>query len=209
MKKIILMIVLLLSTITIAQTSVQQVKDGVETFKSLNKEVSSLKQNVLKNDFKIENKNPGFLSKTTDGVSTVYNDSKEGVSTLYNDVKSLAPDAKYAIKEIYDTLKNTSKYVWELLVRQQTVWAFGFLIGNLLFLWTLYRFWKSLDKVNNDRNETGETKFIHYIPLIYFGAASILLGILSVQHFEPMLTGFFNPEFGALRNLIELGKNLK
>ena len=33
--------------------------------------------------------------------------------------------------------------------------------------------------------------------------------IYSSLHLEPMLTGFFNSEFGALRTLIELGQKIK
>jgi len=107
MKKMIFMIVLLLSTISFAnqQTPIQQVKDGVEVVKTLNKEVNSLKESISKPSFKTEKQKPGFLSTTSNGIGTVYGDTKNGVSTLYNDIKSMAPDAKSAITEIYNELK--------------------------------------------------------------------------------------------------------
>ena len=48
------------------------------------------------------------------------------------------------------------------------------------------------------------------IPLtIIYGLLFIGVSITSMLHFEPMMTGFFNSEFGALRTLIQLGQTIK
>ena len=48
------------------------------------------------------------------------------------------------------------------------------------------------------------------IPLtLIYGFLFVGISITSALHFEPMMTGFFNPEFGALRTLIELGQTIK
>jgi hypothetical protein len=213
MKKMILMVVLLPSTISFAnqqQTPIQQVKDGVEIVKTLNKEVTSLKENVSKPTFtKSDTTKPGFLSTTSNGISEVYGDGKNGVSTLYNDVKSLYPDAKSTIQELYNQIKKVSSYTWNLLVKQQQVWSWCYLFGELLFFFAVYRFWKAYEDYKTDKDETGSSKSVNILPIIILGGSSLLLGYFSLIHFETMMTGFFNPEFGALRNLIEIGKTLR
>lgn len=212
MKKMILMVVLLLSTISFAnqQTPIQQVKDGVEVVKTLNKEVNSLIQSIKQPTFSKSDKvKPGFLSTTSNGIGTVYGDTKNGVSTLYNDVKSLYPDAKSTIQELYDQIKKVSSYTWNLLVKQQQVWSWCYLFGELLFFFAVYRFWKSYETYKTDKDETGSSKSVNILPIIILGGSSLLLGYFSLIHFEAMMTGFFNSEFGALRNLIEIGKTLR
>ncbi len=181
-----------------------RITQPVET--ALNKTTNSV--NNATSSFKETNKT--FIGQTSNGVSTVYGDTKNGISTMYNDVKSLAPDAKSAMQEIYSTLKETSKYAWNLLVRQQKVWSFGYLFCELLFFYTVYRFWRSYKKyASEDLDESGELKNRNLIPCFILGISSLILGYFSLIHFEPMLTGFFNPEFGALRQLVELGKTIK
>lgn len=211
MKKMILMVVLLLSTISFAnqQTSIQQAKDGVEVVKTLNKEIKSLTQTIKQPSFKQNNSKSEFLSTTSNGISEVYGDGKNGVSTLYNDVKSLYPDAKTTIQELYDQIKKISTYTWNLLVKQQQVWSWCYLFGELLFFFTVFRFWKSYETYKTDKDETDSSKSVNILPIIILGGSSLLLGYFSLIHFEAMMTGFFNPEFGALRNLIEIGKTLK
>jgi hypothetical protein len=55
-----------------------------------------------------------------------------------------------------------------------------------------------------EQNQTngGLFKYIHF-------AICILLSGLSFYHFSDMLTGFINPEFGAMKNIVELSLSLK
>lgn len=203
MKKFSIVIILLLTTLSFAKDRKEEIKETIQN------SLQPIKNSFDKTVTKVNNTGSSIIGQTSNGIGTIYGDTKNSVSTVYTDIKSLAPDAKSALQEIYSTLKTTSKYAWDLLVKQQGVWAWGYLIGELLFIFILYKFWKSLDKIGTDRSDTGGTKGINYIPAIYLGVGSIILGYLSVIHFEPMMTGFFNPEFGALRNLIELSKTIK
>jgi len=78
-----------------------------------------------------------------------------------------------------------------------------------MFLFLTYRFWTSYSNYTKDLDESGETKTINIVPVIILGCSSLLLGYFSFLHFEPMVTGFMNPEFGALRNLLEMSKSFK
>jgi len=205
MKKFILMTLLMMSISSVANTEkpLDKITQPVET--ALNKTTSS----ISKATTSISTTNKSFLNQTTDGVSTVYGDGKNGITTMYNDVKSLAPDAKSVMKEIYNTLKSTSLYAWNLLVRQQLIWSLCFLFCELVFFFTVYRFWTAYDKYATDLDESGMTKSKNIFPIIILGISSLILGYFSFIHFESMITGFFNPEFGALRQLVEMGKNFK
>ncbi len=237
MKKMILMIVLLLSTISFAnqqQTVNEKIQNSLKKVSStLNETKTTLNQvNDLKQELSSTNKNlnlnkvnslnvakptisksdttkPGFLSTTSNGIGTVYGDTKNGVSTLYSDVKSLYPDAKLTIQELYNQIKKVSTYTWNLLVKQQQVWSWCYLFGELLFFFAVYRFWKAYETYKTDKDETGSIKSINVLPVVILGASSLLLGYFSLIHFEAMMTGFFNPEFGALKNLVEFGKTLR
>lgn len=157
----------------------------------------------------LEKQSEKIVNSGTNGISTVYSDTKQGVSTIYNDVKSLAPDAKETLKYFYKEIRNVSIYTWDLLVRQQTTWSICYLLLEILFFITIYKFWKSFDKLKTDTDEAGAMKSINYIPMIGFLGASIFLFVFNINHFEPMVTGFYNPEYGALKTLIELKGHIK
>jgi hypothetical protein len=238
MKKMILIAALMLSTtISFAnkqQTVNEKIQNGLkEVSSTLNETKTTLNQvNDLKQELSLTNKNlnlnqvsslnvtkptfsksdtikPGFLSTTSNGIGTVYGDTKNGVSTLYGDVKSLYPDAKLTIQELYNQIKKVSTYTWNLLVRQQQVWSWCYLVGELLFFFAVFRFWRSYETYKTDKDETGSSKSVNILPIFILGASSLILGYFSLIHFEAMMTGFFNPEFGALKNLVEFGKTLK
>jgi len=205
MKQFILMALMLVSTLLVTGTeTTNKITQPIEsaltkTQNSLNAATASVKET-----------NKTFLGQTSNGVSTVYGDTKNGISTMYNDVKSVAPDAKAAMKEIYNVIKDVSVYSWNLLVKQQKIWSLCYLFCELLFFYSVYRFWQAYAKYSDkDLDESGVTKGKNIIPCIILGASSLVLGYFSFIHFEAMITGFFNPEFGALRQLVELGKTIK
>lgn len=236
MKKIILFIALMTTTLSFAQTSkaeiahiIKEQSDGI----------------------------PGQKSYM-EGVSTAYNDGKQAVSTVYNNVKSLSPKVESAIKSLATGLKTTTNALWVILVRQQLVWSICFLILTLSALFNWYLFYKrtqiipknityitlkrnmignvvnpKYDSYYKDRTDDirsqmyvdgviGEEEYScpqnpHYIetPLIQdlfkYLHLIICIGLsgLSIYHFSDMLTGFINPEFGALKTIVEVATKLK
>lgn len=143
------------------------------------------------------------------GISEVYKDSKSAVSTVYSDLKSLTPSLKQYVEEIAKLLKTTANNVWEILVKQQKVWSWCFLALELLSLLSVYRFLKQYHLTKTEKTDTGETLATNWVLLAGLGIASSILTYNSILHFEQMMTGFINPEFGALRNLIEYVEILK
>jgi len=202
MKKFIYL-ALLATTMSFGQTTV---KNTVETA------INDTKQQVEQTTSEIKNVS-GEVAKTAQQgkatLSTVYGDGKDGVKAIYGDISSLGGEAKSAIKSIVQEVKEISGKAWLLLVRQQMIWSLCFLAITLSSLILGYKFFNQFKFMINDLNETGDVKERN-IPLTFiYGLLFAGAAYASAIHFEPMMTGFFNPEFGALRTLVELGKNIK
>jgi hypothetical protein len=80
------------------------------------------------------------LNNSSKAIETVYEDSKDGISTVYNDLKSTTPQIKNALESLSKELKTTSDSVWKILVKQQLVWSWCFLIliFSSAFNWILF-----------------------------------------------------------------------
>lgn len=143
------------------------------------------------------------------GVGQVYTDSKDGIKTLYTDLKSLSPDIKLGINKIAEALKSISTNTWDILVRQQRVWSICFLFVTLsaLFLW--WKFFKQYEIMKTDVTSYGEIKTANIFLTIIILVLAVVDSAVSAANFESMMTGFLNPEFGALRTVIEFVVKLK
>lgn len=187
------------------------------------------------------------LNKSSQAIETVYKDSKDGIKTVYNDLKSTTPQIKNALEALSKELKTTSDSLWKILVKQQVVWSWCFLVlifSSALNWFLFYRknypkepkydkvkvikqklFYKdgtSERDVQNYPNsyertymnvEEEELRIIPNSSVPYFKylhlAICITLSVFSFLHFSDMLTGFINPEFGALKTIMEVVKNIK
>jgi hypothetical protein len=153
----------------------------------------------------------------TDGIETVYDDTKGTITEVYTDAKSavttiygdmkdvtaeIYPDVKNAITEIAKGLGVGAEYVWTVLVRQQVVLGITELIELLLILGLIIAgivwLWKTIKK-----NES-----ISWIVLP--GAFLILFGIFmfSEVDFIIIIQGLINPDFGAINYILEFIKTL-
>jgi len=187
------------------------------------------------------------LNKSSKAIETAYTDSKEGIKTVYNDLKSTTPQIKNALEALSKELKTTSDSLWKILVKQQLVWSWCFLIliFSSAFNWFLFyrrNFSKDLkyDKVRVIKQklmykegtsekdvenypksyqrsyinvEEEELRIVPNSNMPYFKylhlAICLTLSVFSFLHFSDMLTGFINPEFGALKTITEVIKTIK
>lgn len=184
--------------------------------------------------------------KTSATIETVYKDSKQGITTVYNDLKSTTPQIKSALESLSKELKTTTDSLWLILVKQQKVWSWCFLVLILSSLFNWFLFYKrnftnlkyekvevSVQKLFNKEgasehdsknypNTCGPAfrtvreegfKIVPESTLPWFKyvhlAICITLSVFSFLHFSDMLTGFINPEFGALKTITEVVQNLK
>jgi len=191
-------------------------------------------------------KNEKATQNTAKAIETVYSDSKQGISTVYNDLKSTTPQIKNALESLSKELKTTSDSLWKILVKQQLVWSWCFLILIISSIFNWYLFYKrnlsnlkyekvmisvqklmykdgateedtvrypsSYSKSYRSTNEEGikliPTSTIPYFKYVHL-TICLTLSIFSFLHFSDMMTGFINPEFGALKTITEVVKNIK
>lgn len=198
MKKFIYL-ALLATSMSFAQTAIKEAVN--DTKKQIEQTTSDVKNTA------------SDLSKTAQqgkaSLSTVYGDSKDGIKTIYGDISSLGGEAKGAIKDIVKELKQVSVKAWDLLVRQQMIWSLCYLAITLSSLILGYKFFNQFNFMIKDTSETGDVKEKNIPLTLIYGLLFAGVGYASAIHFEPMMTGFFNSEFGALRTLIELGQKIK
>lgn len=222
MKKIITLILLLTITIGIAKTNKSEI-------------------NKI-----IKEQSDGIPGQSGDNPS-VYQDGKNAVKTVYSDLKSVTPKIESAITNVAKGLKVGAENVWIILVNQQKVWSWCFLILTIASIinWILFykRNFKNLKEdeyivgkknlkiiLENPKyskyssGDEGKMQLSHdngsediilpinnklpgfkYVHLII----CIILSVFSFYHFADMLTGFMNPEFGALKTIIEVTTKLK
>ena len=219
MKKVILLALLSVS-MTFAQTTNPTISEKLVENSEKIKEFSQNSNVTLNNVTQNVKQSSEALKKTTNAVGQVYDDSKTVVGTAYDDGKSLlkvfyddgkilATKLETGLQSLAEGLKTTSIKAWEILVKQQQVWSWCYLFLTLssLFLW--YKFSVQLKKTQTDLTETSDLKTSNIIVTVLFAFVALLDSVVAGIHFEQMMTGFINPEFGALRTLFELVQTLK
>ena len=179
-------------------------------------------------------------------TQSVIDNTSKGISTVYNDVKSTAPKIEKALSTLGKELKVGANAVWDVLVKQQLVWSWCFLIltlsaiGNWLYWYklniiklddkdsylTTERIQKKVQNPKYDRyssntdimingdliereirlpNRSSLVKGYSYLHL----TICIALSLLSFYHFSDMMTGFINPEYGAMKTIAEIATQIK
>ena len=213
MKKIVFLL-LATTSMMFAQSGSELVKT-TEKVKELTEKGLSNVNNVSVNVKEASNNTKEVVKATSNAVGTAYQDGKSATSTIYGDgkdiVKQLYEDSKHlgsklegAISYVAEGLKTTSIKAWEILVKQQLVWSYCFLFLTLLSLYSVYRFFNQWKIMNSDLDESGDVKQSHIALTFVLGVVAVVSSLASGLHFEQMITGFVNPEFGALRTLFEI-----
>lgn len=145
-------------------------------------------------------------TKDTLNKTEVYNDVKSAINTT-------SPKIAEAIKTISKQLKVTSDKVWDILVKQQRVWSIGFLIGEILTIWCWCHFWyrvkdgqkENWGLENSRKNQDSSYAVSAWITFVL----AAFFSVISLLNFNTMLTGFINPEYGAMKTIAEVAQSLK
>ena len=219
MKKIILFIALMTMTLSFAQTSKAEINRIIKE----------------QSDGIITPAQKGISTVYKDGkntISTVYNDIKSLSPKVESAIKSLATELKTTTNALWIILVR-QQLVWSICFLILTITSifnwFIFYKRNLNSRTTEDDFVKGqkiFDHAVNpdyDRYKTGSEQFLKtqediLIPIInsnntWFKYLHLIICIglsgLSIYHFSDMLTGFINPEFGALKTIVEVATKLK
>jgi hypothetical protein len=147
------------------------------------------------------------------GIENVYSDGKAGVSTVYSDgkeaIKYLTPKTEKFLDKISKKLETTTDKLWDILVRQQKVWSWCYLIGFILSTISWINFYRLFQKSNTELEGDGTWTVQNILLTLSVFTISCILSVFSAIHLIPMMTGFMNPEFGALETIGEIAKSLK
>lgn len=116
-------------------------------------------------------------------------------------------DVKDVLKQLGETLKVGSEHVYSVLVRQQVVNSIIWLVLALLsviMLWFCFINAKKCE-FNHHGDSINHTE-INLTSSITFGILGVLTAIISLFHIDIIVTGFANPEYGAIVKIIDLLK---
>lgn len=114
-------------------------------------------------------------------------DFKGAAGIFYNDVKQ-------ALSVLAKGLGTSVEFVWDILVKQQIVIACSLLIG-LIFLIILW--FKAMKmKVENFHED--------YLKIIFKVVTTIALIVYNSKFIITMFTGFINPEYGAIKEILTI-----
>lgn len=128
-------------------------------------------------------------------------------SKVYNDIKE-------GIKGISASLKVGAEHVYDVMVKQQVINAatdtmFSLLLiiitlsGWITFKKSLKHYEKGGKWQNEDKGEHVET----VLPLVVGIIMTLVTLIYIGTHVSIILTGFFNPEYGAIKDISNFIKN--
>ena len=124
--------------------------------------------------------------------SKVYNDVKEGIAGLAT------------------ALKAPAEHVYEILVRQQIIYSLIHLIVLLIGLIGLILTWKYILWINTPKADDKNSRVYYdenwaFFPAI-LGIISIIMFGIGLINIDVIFTGFLNPEYGAIKDIINFIK---
>lgn len=197
------MMFLMLSLISFSQTK-------EKTFEVVKNESEKLKENVYSVSKNVSETKEVVKNQT----SSLRQDIKDGISTIHSDVteatKYITPKAEALLKNVFDKVGNTTIKLWEIIVKQQKVmsWCYLilFIISGISFI-SISRKVSEIKKLisNKIEDELKEKSLMKFNYIVLF--CSVVIFSVSSYHAIPnlgkMMTGFINPEFGAIEQIYE------
>ncbi len=145
------------------------------------------------------------IDKTSNGIERVYTDGTKVVEKAYSIAEQTSPKIEKALKSLGSSLQVTANRVWDILVKQQLVLSIGYLV---LFLTTMFcwcHFWFRYEQ--GRKNQWGDGSY--ELACIITFALAVTGTIVNVYTFNSILMGFINPEFGAMKTIIEIAAQIK
>lgn len=121
---------------------------------------------------------------------------EQSTSTIYDGVRTV-------VKDLAAALEQPAGHVYEILIKQQIVQSIGYLLIVIvlfapMFLWPYFR---RLCADHSDPYNNGWLFPLVVIPII----AIVGVGVFGSEA-NIIITGFFNPEYGAIKEIVSLIK---
>lgn len=144
------------------------------------------------------------LETSTNAISTVYNDMKSGITTVYDDVSSVTgpiyQEVKSAVIAIATGIGVGVEHVYVIIVKKYVVDGISELIKLIALLIVLTIGTVNLIKYVN-KHTTMDWRIIIPASMV---TASLL--ILSTIEFNEMLINLVNPEWNAIKYILDTAK---
>lgn len=113
------------------------------------------------------------------------------------------------IEQLAQKLGTSAEYLWSVLLKQAPISATTTLIQILataVFGWVLWKTHKRLCKKESDEKyaESGYEEYgeLAGIPMIIGGLLFVIFGVASFLCIEEVISGYFNPEYWALHEIL-------
>lgn len=138
------------------------------------------------------------LATRTEVVNPLPDSTKLNMNKVYEDVKS-------GLTGLASALKVGAEHVYGILVKQQIVtscvWLTVFLIGFLSII-NWFKAYKSNEVWYNDEDYSEHITGLGIIRVIQIVISLILL-ITSIMQIDVIFTGFINPEYAAIKEIMQ------
>lgn len=110
-------------------------------------------------------------------------------------------DAKNALNGLGAALKVGAEHVYEVMVKQQIVNSIVYLVIFIITCILVYFFFKMLK--TKDLGEHFDDFDGICIGTMLLGTASLIFTVFTLVQLNEMITGFVNPEYGAIKEILE------
>ena len=137
-------------------------------------------------------------------MSIIFVSKAEGPDTSKLTIEKVYSDVKAGITGLAQALKVPAERVYSVIIKQQIVIAVSWLTLLLLSFFSIVN-WLLAYKSKEEWNSHGDPTGIGIVRIIQITISSLIL-ILSTFFIEDILTGFINPEYGALKDIVDFIK---
>lgn len=118
--------------------------------------------------------------------------------------KEVYSDIKVGLKGLGDALKVGSEHVYEILIKQQIVYSICYMFLPIMFIIFIIAFSLNIKKAKwyTGYRDTEDDWNRNATLTLIFATLSLVMLVASVVNFGEMMTGFINPEYGAIKDIM-------
>lgn len=155
------------------------------------------------------------LDSTAKAVTTVVDGTIVKSKEVANSIdtsrlsKQVYSDVKQALVGLGQALKVGAEHVYKVLVMQQVVKAIEWTILGLVPFLLLLVFGKASLRWANKDEGTADDQGVRVLITCIFWIACLIGMIIFVFHVNTIVTGFVNPEYGAMLDIMDFIKTIK
>lgn len=140
-----------------------------------------------------------IIASETSKHSSVQIDSSSVTGSNKTDI--LYKDGKEFLKNITVTTGSTLKTGYDIILKQQLVYAIQYLLIGLLCLFFIILSIIYYNRINNDKPNS-------IIPALFFIVLSIVTGSIFASNYNIVIQGLVNPDYAAIKDIIEMTKDV-